>query len=88
MFPDTEISCDDGLVVLVKYAKMDDVKKGIAAHIEDKKFHETSDNYTAIKFPDGRSFKIDKKSPEETMKCNFRETQYAPVKGKYLYGTD
>lgn len=86
MFPDTEMSCPDGVVILIKYAKMQDVRNAIINHVNEKKLNGTSENYTVIKLPDKRSLKIDKKAPEHSLDCVLRESNYAPVKAKYLYG--
>jgi hypothetical protein len=72
--------------MIIKFAKAQDVKKGIERALFEKQQSHTSETYTAIKFDDGRSIKIEKESPEEAMKCVLRETKYNYVDVIYLYG--
>lgn len=85
MLPDTEFSCPNGLTVLIKYVKAQDVRNAILKHVEEKKKFGTSEKYTVIVLEDKRSMKIDDVRPEDALFCSLRESEYHPIKRKYVY---
>jgi hypothetical protein len=68
----TEVICPSGFRVLVKFANLADMKAAIEFALEDKKKYGTSENYTVIRLPKNRSFKLDKLPPEQAIKCALR----------------
>lgn len=65
----TQISCPNGLRVLVRFTNVFDVRRAIEKAAFDKKKYGTSENYTVVRLPKQRSFKIEKLSPQEALKC-------------------
>ncbi len=85
MIPDTEIICPNGRTTLIKFAKLEDVKQGIINALEEKKRNKTTENYTVIKFPDGRSMRLEKEPPEDVVGCMLRQSEYRRIESKYIY---
>lgn len=50
----------------------------------DKKFFHTSENYTVIRLPGNRSFRLDKISPEEMIYCSLNESVIKNVDQNYI----
>jgi hypothetical protein len=78
----TELICADRDVVMIRYAKANEVKQAIKVSHDKKKKLGSGENYTVISFSGNRSMKIDNLAPEEALKCNLREIFY-PRKDKY-----
>ncbi len=70
------ISCPNGLGVVVRFARKDEVVLAIQKAALTKKQDGSSENYTVIKLRDKRSFKIEKVSPEDSLQCFVREDFY------------
>jgi hypothetical protein len=75
----TELYCP-GNKILIRFARADEVRKGIERAMADKKKYGTSENYTVIRMPGNRSFKIEKIPPEDSMRCSMQEFQ---IEGTY-----
>lgn len=73
----TEILCPNRADILVRYTRADEIRLAIIKANEKKKFFKTSERYTVMSFPGNRSFKIEKMSPEEMLKCYLRELPIA-----------
>ncbi len=71
----TEILCNDTIKILVKFTRARDVADGIKKALDEKKAQGTSETYTPIRLKDGRSFRVEKISPEELTKCFLRESR-------------
>jgi hypothetical protein len=68
-----EISCPGRQTILVRYITLKEVQASIARDIEVKKQGGTSEDYTVIYGSGGRSLKISKVSPEDSLKCVLTE---------------
>ncbi|OFW93948.1 MAG: hypothetical protein A2887_01905 [Alphaproteobacteria bacterium RIFCSPLOWO2_01_FULL_40_26] len=79
IFYNTEIICPDGREILVRYARIDEIRAAILKADADKKFYKTSENYTIIRLPENRSFKIEKIAPEIMINCSLRESVMGQV---------
>lgn len=79
----TEILCPSGLKVTVRFATLEQVKYGIEKAYSDKKKYNTNENYTVIGFGYRKSFKIEKLSPEEAMRCSLRQVELSPDDADY-----
>lgn len=80
----TEIICPTGTRILVRYARADEVRAAIIKADEEKRIYRTSENYTVIKLPGNRSFRIEKMSPEESIKCSTEENVMGQVDKYYI----
>jgi hypothetical protein len=82
----TEISCTK-VRVMVRFAEAEEVRGGIERAFEDKKKYGTNENYTVIRMPGNRSFKVERLAPEEAMKCVLTQfevnTKYKEVEKYY-----
>lgn len=82
----TEIFCEK-IRVMVRFAEADEVRSGIERAFEDKRKYGTSENYTVIRMPGNRSFKVERLPPEEAMKCILTQfevnTNYKEVEKYY-----
>lgn len=83
MNSNTEIFCPDGLKVLVKFAKLEDVRAAIILAYEQKKRAGTSERETVFKLLDGRSFRVEKVPPEQMMKCSLKESRIGQAERYY-----
>lgn len=81
---DTEISCPNGLHVLVKFARKDEVQIAIQNAAIIKKRDGSSETYTVIRLKDKRSFKIEKLPPEDALKCTLRESRIGTFNKSYV----
>jgi hypothetical protein len=81
----TKISCPDGVRILVKYAKADEVRQAIEKADSDKKKYGTSEQYTVIKLPGQRSFKIEKIPPERMINCLLSQIPIDKNDKDYIY---
>ncbi len=88
VFFNTEIICPGHEGILVRYARLEEIRVAIIKANEDKKFYHTSENYTVIRLPGNRSFKIDKISPEEMLQCSLRESVRGYADPKYIRAYD
>lgn len=90
MVYDSEISCPNGLRVLIKFARQQDVLAAIKKAAITKKRDGSSENYTVIRLPgtgslsNTRSLRIEKMSPEESLKCRVKETQLGMFSRAYV----
>ena len=75
----TELYCP-GNKILIRFARAEEVRKGIERAMSDKKKYGTSEDYTVIRMPGNRSFKIEKIPPEDSMRCSMQEFQ---IEGNY-----
>jgi hypothetical protein len=80
----TEVLCANGKSVLIKYARLDEVRAAIVKANQDKKIEHTSESYTPIRLPQNRSFRIEKMTPEEALGCSLRETGLGQVDRNYV----
>lgn len=78
------ISCPNGLSVVVRYARKDEVIKAIQVAALTKRKDGSSENYTVIRLNDKRSFKIEKVQPEDSLKCVVREEFYGKFSKSYV----
>ncbi len=69
---DTEVSCQK-VRVIVRFASAEEVKSAIEKAVEDKKKYKSNENYTVIRLPGNRSFRIEKLTPEDAAKCSLRD---------------
>lgn len=86
LLPDTEMICPNGNIYIIKFAKQEDVAKAIRDAFIIKKLDKTSEQYTALRFADKRSLRLEKLPPEEAANCKLRETEYQAVGKEYIYG--
>lgn len=77
----TEMLCEHERF-LIRFANMKEVSVAIENAIIEKKKYNSSENYTVIKMPGNRSFKIANLSPEEAMKCKLQDF---PTNLRYKY---
>ena len=80
----TEILCDDTIKILVKFARAQDIADGIKKAYDEKKAQGTAETYTPIRLKDGRSFRVEKISPENLMKCVLRESEIGVADPRYI----
>ena len=83
----TEILCPDGSRILVRYSTEEEVRAGIQKAYNEKKKYGTGEDYTAIKMPNQRSFKVEKIAPEEMIKCSLRQSLIGNAKRNYIYNS-
>jgi hypothetical protein len=84
--PDTEMICPNGNIYIIKFSKQKDVAEAIREAFITKKLNKTSEQYTALKFSDKRSLRLERLSPEDAVNCKLRETEYQAVGKEYIYG--
>ena len=70
----------------MKFVKKIDVEKAIKNAYISKKEENTSIQYTALQFPDGRSIRFEKLVPVDVFNCKLREMDYQALDSFYLYG--
>ena len=80
----TEILCPDGARILARYSTAEEVRAGIQQSYDDKKKYNTNENYTIIKMPNQRSFKVEKIPPEEMIKCSLRQSLIGVAERSYI----
>ena len=80
----TEILCPDGSRILVRYSTEEEVRAGIQKAYNEKKKYRTSEDYTAIRMPNQRSFKVEKIEPEKMIKCSLRQSLIGTVEKNYI----
>lgn len=85
VYYNTEIICPDGSTILVKYARLEEMKQAIIKADLDKKKFRTSESYTVIRLPGNRSFKIEKIAPEEAIKCSLKQSPMGEVDRQYIH---
>lgn len=68
----TEIICPK-IRIMVRFAEAKEVTVGIKRAIAEKKKYDTSEQYTVIRMPDNRSFKINDIAPEDAIKCRLNQ---------------
>jgi hypothetical protein len=81
----TEILCPDGSRILVRYSNAEEVRFGIQKAYNEKKKYGTGEDYTAVKMPHQRSFKVEKIAPEEMIKCSLRQSLIGTVERDYIH---
>jgi hypothetical protein len=72
-FYNTKISCPSGLKILVRFTNVFDVRRAIEKAAFDKKKYGTNENYTVVRLPGERSFKIEKITPQEALNCTLQD---------------
>lgn len=72
----TEILCPDGSKILVKFVRLQELKKAIEKADLKKRKEEGRDQHSAIILDDGRSFMIEKRKPEYLVRCALRESEF------------
>ena len=80
----SEIICPNGLRVLIKFSRQEDVQMAIQKAAFIKKRDGTSENYTVIRLKDKRSMKIERLPPEESLKCYVRESELGMFDRSYV----
>jgi len=80
----SEIICPNGLRVMVRYARQDEVVRAIQQAALIKKKEDSNENYTVIRLKDRRSLKIEKVPPEDSLKCIVREEYYGRFSKRYV----
>jgi hypothetical protein len=80
----TEILCNDTIKILVKFVKARDVADAIKKSVDQKKVQGTAETYTPIRLKDGRSFRVEKISPEDLIKCVLRESKMGVADPSYV----
>jgi hypothetical protein len=80
----TELFCKNGQTILIKFVRASDLKKAITLAYANKKRLKTSENYTPVRLPDGRSFVI-KISPEIAFDCDLVESYLGQVERDYIH---
>jgi hypothetical protein len=78
------ISCPNGLGVVVRFARKDEVVLAIQKAAFIKKQDGSNENYTIIRLSDRRSFKIEKVPPEDSLQCFVREDFYGRFSRSYV----
>ncbi len=78
------ISCPNGLSVVVRFARKSEVIDAMQKAALIKKRDGSSENYTIIRLRDRSSFKIEKVSPEDSLKCLVREDFYGRFRKSYV----
>ncbi len=63
---------------------MEELRDAIKQADVDKKNFHTSENFTVVKLPKQRSFRIEKLSPEEAVKCSLRESEMGYADRSYI----
>ncbi len=81
----TEIICPNGKAILVKYVHSKDMRAAINASYLNKKRLRTSENYTPIRLPDGRSFVLKNLPPEIASSCDLRESKVGEAEAGYIH---
>ncbi len=81
----TEIFCADDSSILVKFVTSAKIREAVKKAYERKIENGYSDKSTALILDDGRSFLIENISPEEMLKCSFRQSRYGAVDRKYVH---
>ena len=84
MVYNSEIICPNGLRVLVKFARREDVVMAIQKAAFIKKKDSSNEGYTVIRLHDKRSLKIERMPPEESLKCLVRESQLGMFTKSYV----
>jgi len=80
----TEIICQNGKKIMVRFAYAYEVKKAIENHINRKLSTKTEDNFTVIRIPRIESFHIPKIPPEELIKCQIVDNQIYKAYPNYI----
>jgi hypothetical protein len=80
----TEILCPNGSRILARYSTEEEVRAGIQKAYNEKKKYGTSEDYTVIKMPNQRSFKVEKIAPEEMIKCSLRQSLIGNAEKNYI----
>ena len=80
----TEIICQDGKKILVRFAYAQEVKKAIENHINRKLLTKTEDKFTVIRIPRIESFHVPKIPPEELIKCQIIDNQIYKAYPNYI----
>jgi hypothetical protein len=81
----TEIICDDGRKVLVDGVKKEEIIHEARRQIALKNERKTSDGYTGIMLKNGETILFKGISPENFIKCLFKDVVLKDVKNEYLY---
>lgn len=84
IYYNTEIFCPDGRKILVKFAREEEIRQAILFADEQKRLLGTREEYTAIRMPHNKSFRIEKISPEKMVKCSLRESPMGVVDKNYV----
>jgi len=80
----TEILCPDGSRILARYSTEEEVRAGIQKAYNEKKKYGTGEDYTVIRMPHQRSFKVEKIAPEEMIKCSLRQSLIGTAERNYI----
>jgi hypothetical protein len=81
---ETDVFCpNNGLKITVRYTRAKEINEAFINADKEKKFYKTSEQYTVVKLKNNRSFKIDKLSPEDALKCSLNERIFQGVDKNY-----
>jgi hypothetical protein len=80
----SEIICPTGLRIMVRFARKDEVVLAIKKAALTKRVERSNENYTVIRLSDKRSLKIEKVTPEDSLKCLVREEFYGNFNKSYV----
>lgn len=80
----TEILCPGRERILIKYARVDEVRAAIVKADYQKRKEQTSGNYTPIVLPNERSFMVNKIPPEEMINCSLYESKQGEIERNYI----
>lgn len=81
----TEIVCQNGSAILVKFVRAKDLRDAINTAYINKKQQKTSEGYTPIRLKDGRSFVLKNLPPEMASSCSLRESKVGHVESSYIH---
>ncbi len=81
----TEIECADGFKLLVKFARIEDLRQGIISAYNEKIKNKSNEKYTVVKLKNGESFKIPKIPPEKMLECYLLESEFGVADPKYVH---
>jgi hypothetical protein len=79
----TQITCPNGVSILVKFANAFEIRKAIEFSLFERKKYGSKERYTIIRLSDRRSFKIENLSPEEIARCSLRDFKISATKRDY-----
>lgn len=81
----TEIVCPNGKITLVTFVRAKELKRAILVAYKEKKNLRTSENYTAVRLEDGRSFVLKNLPPEVAASCDLVESKVGEVEASYIH---
>jgi hypothetical protein len=84
LYYNTEIFCPGKERILIKFARSYEVKVAILRADFVKRREGSDGNYTAIRLPGRKSFRIEDISPEELIECSLYESRRGQVERSYI----